>query len=227
MPTSAAKEEFDALTNPFVRHTRHHSDASTSSLSSGGDERPATSRSRTIRERKAKLDSSDEDEEPEKPFRKGAYDHVPLQPTNTNTGPKGVIKDAWEARRESRRTARADNNISAQKRVARDSGGDLTIGRHWTRNTDESEDEDEELDDDDADDFMRKWKEQRMAEMKKPSASHAAKYGALETVDGLGYLEAVESAPMGEVVVVYIYDAGVSCFYSLSDKISWDGEEYC
>lgn len=217
MSTSAAQDEFDALTNQSARYTRHHSDASSSSPSSG-DENTSHSRNRTIKtSRLQRNDSSDEDDEPEAPFRQGANDHIPLQSNAANTGPKGVISDAKDTQREARRAARMGNDVGREKVVVRSGGRALGRERHWTDDADgaeeeEEEEDDEELDADDADDFMRKWKEQRLAEMKtssKPRGGHRGGYGTLETVDGLGYLEAIESTSRSEVVVVYIYDVDV------------------
>lgn len=83
------------------------------------------------------------------------------------------------------------------------------------------DDDDDELDDEGADDgeFMHKWRMTRLQELQMGGTAAAASkahsrerggsrrlWGGLATVDGGGFLDAVDRCPPGTVVVVYIYD---------------------
>jgi hypothetical protein len=78
------------------------------------------------------------------------------------------------------------------------------------------------LDDEEADEgFMSRWRQGRLKELQNggyESGIHKSgrtrrSYGALTTVDGEGYLDAVDKSPAQTVVVVYIYDdmVGLDC----------------
>ena len=65
---------------------------------------------------------------------------------------------------------------------------------------------------------MRKWRKSRLKELQQgamDSKLHSRKrskrvFGGLTTVDGNGYLDALENVSPNTVVVVYIYDDYVS-----------------
>lgn len=84
----------------------------------------------------------------------------------------------------------------------------------------ESDEEDFDLEDGDMD-FMDKWRQSRLRELqnggtgsKMHSRGRSRRlYGGLTTVDGNGYLEAVENSGADTVVVVYIYDDMVRLAY--------------
>ena len=59
-----------------------------------------------------------------------------------------------------------------------------------------------------------------MQELRKKQGLAAGRYGSVEVVDALQYLEAVEAAPRGEIVVVYIYDDEV-CSLAPSFPNGW------
>lgn len=71
------------------------------------------------------------------------------------------------------------------------------------------------MDDEEADEgFMSRWRQGRLKELQNggyESGIHKSgrtrrSYGGLTTVDGEGYLDAVEKSPAQTVVIVYIYD---------------------
>jgi hypothetical protein len=77
------------------------------------------------------------------------------------------------------------------------------------------EEGDDGLDDEEADEgFMSRWRQGRLKELQNggyESGIHKSgrtrrSYGVLTTVDGEGYLDAVEKSPAQTVVIVYIYD---------------------
>ena len=80
--------------------------------------------------------------------------------------------------------------------------------------TPEADEEESEEEEDMEDDFMQQWRRTRLAEMqnKRPDSqlhqrgSSKRLWGTLTTVDGGGYLDAVDKSPSDTVVVVYIYD---------------------
>lgn len=77
------------------------------------------------------------------------------------------------------------------------------------------EEEEEDLEDDE---FMQAWRQSRLKEMQSgPRDSYMHRngqqrrlFGGLTTVDGEGYLDAVDNSPADTVVIVYIFDDYVS-----------------
>jgi len=126
-----------------------------------------------------------------------------------NTGPKGVIADARAAEREKREeeVARKRGHVRTDER-----GEEEKVGRKWFEDGDENGDDDEEEEDGE---FMREWRRKRMGEVTSAVArrnkgnSGSRGKGIVEEVDALGYLDAVDGAARGDVVVVYISDSEV------------------
>lgn len=131
---------------------------------------------------------------------------IPVRRYGANTGPKGVISDAQDFR-DSRRNQRLSANLSSQAQSM------SLKERSPAPNPFEKLDEEEE-DIDTEDDFMHKWRQSRLKDLQngaRDSRMHSSSrtrrlYGGLTTVDGEGYLDAVDNSPSGTVVVVYIYD---------------------
>lgn len=136
---------------------------------------------------------------------------------NENTGPKGVIADARAFERERRlgnknTYVRTEGMVLPKMQHLQGEDGHLQQRRPDGANgTDEDEDLDEEGG---ADDFMRKWREKREEELRSGKWSGGARgrgrYGTMNTVDALGFLDAVERVPRDTVVLVYVYDDEVS-----------------
>lgn len=140
--------------------------------------------------------------------------YIPRTIYDANTGPKGVIADAqaFEAARKKsfRRSFLSFPSLSSQtaaqtpqkpERASPESEGSEGGGG--------SEDEE----------FMRRWRENRMAELQTKTQNQAAGrrsspsrrvWGSVQTVDAGGYLDAIEKVPADVVVVVCIYDPEVS-----------------
>lgn len=147
---------------------------------------------------------------------------IPRTRYGANTGPKGVISDAQHFR-DSQRNHRTSlrsltGGASSQQQYVVDEPQ-----RHWTQEPPALEklEEGEDALDEDADDgFMHKWRQGRLRELQNggyESNMHSKgrsrrQYGGLTTVDGEGYLDAVEGSGSQTVVVVYIYDDMVSFF---------------
>ncbi|KAI1094326.1 thioredoxin-like protein [Rostrohypoxylon terebratum] len=121
-----------------------------------------------------------------------------------STGVKGVIADAraYEQARQSKWRNRV--------RAARQS----VFGRGETPRTTGSH-SDESEDDEDEDAFLQQWRESRRQELERDAKNGIRNrrtspslrmFGRLDTVDALGYLDAIEKVGRETVVVVFVYD---------------------
>ncbi|KGO74303.1 hypothetical protein PITC_019730 [Penicillium italicum] len=202
----SAQEEFNQLVNSnrsrFTSHLEdqdhdHDSDPHFS------DDEPASH----IRSRQT-LDSSDEEDDDADMVspRNGNY-YIPNTVYEANTGPKGVIADAQafeRARKKSiRRTllsaAGLDSNSPPLGSKSTRDDAPLAPG-----------DQSSASDDDDESRFLRKWRQSRMHELQGRNGSRPSprrrRFGSVETVDAVGYLDAIEKVTPDTVVVVCIYD---------------------
>jgi hypothetical protein len=140
---------------------------------------------------------------------------IPLTRYEANTGPKGVISDAQnfrDSRRSRRISLQSGSTLQYQLRDRRTSNPQIL--------SEKLSESDEELDDLDDPAFMREWRRSRLRELQHGAGQRESKmhqrersrrlWGGLTTVDGNGYLDAVEKSPSDTVVVVYIYDDYVS-----------------
>ncbi|KAK5115849.1 hypothetical protein LTR85_009443 [Meristemomyces frigidus] len=199
---SAAQDEFNELMRDKERRTQHPADddddaRSFLNLSEDDDATPPASH-------------ADLDEVESRPSLSQARSTIPTTRYGANTGPKGVISDAqhW---RDSRRQHRTSMRSTASLASHMQSGLSMREQPPAEKVPEfDDEDEDDELDDD----FMDKWRRNRLLEMRKGtpgSNMHSRErsrrlWGGLTTVDGEGYLDAVDKSPPDTVVVVYIYD---------------------
>lgn len=140
---------------------------------------------------------------------------IPLTRYGANTGPKGVISDAQnfrDSRRQHRMSMRSNQTLPAQVPHA-------LAGAHWHAGEKQLSDADEEDEDgEDDQDFMSRWRQSRLRELQ--NGGHESRmhqrarsgrfWGGLATVDGQGYLDALEKSGPDTVVAVYIYDDYVS-----------------
>lgn len=143
--------------------------------------------------------------------------HIPSTTSfNANTGPKGVIADARSfeiaKKRSFRQTLQAISNGTSPPLF----GKNHMSAFHFS-NREKSPSPDISADDEE-DDFMRTWRSNRLNELASVGQGNRTrrqspskrKYGTLLAVDPSGYLDAVEKVPADTVVVVLIYDDGVS-----------------
>nr|OQO27684.1 hypothetical protein B0A51_04450 [Rachicladosporium sp. CCFEE 5018] len=138
---------------------------------------------------------------------------IPRTRYGANTGPKGVISDAQNYR-DSQRVHRT--SLRSTSTLPQHIGQKLSRREQiLEEKRGEEDDEDDEFGLEDGDgEFMSKWREGRLKELQGggfESKMHSRVrqrrlYGAMVTVDGDGYLEAVEGSGGDTVVVVYIYD---------------------
>ncbi|KAI1099171.1 thioredoxin-like protein [Jackrogersella minutella] len=121
-----------------------------------------------------------------------------------STGVKGVIADARAY--ENARQGKWRNRVrAARQSVFGRSGLTRTTGSH----SGESEE------DDDEDAFLQQWRETRRLELEREAKNGIRNrrtspslrmFGRLDTVDALGYLDAIEKVGRETVVVVFVYD---------------------
>lgn len=136
---------------------------------------------------------------------------IPTTTFDANTGPKGVIADAQafnRARKTSFRQTFYELSTGLAEKVSFKRSNSRDRQGHDSREGSPSSDDDE---------FMQRWRQNRMAEMasgkdvrtrrKSPSKR---RYGRLASVDALGYLDAIEKVTADTVVVVLINDPDVS-----------------
>lgn len=141
--------------------------------------------------------SEPEDHDPTMRARTSTY-HVPKTVFDANTGPKGVIADAQAFERARQSSFRKPLLGDPAKSIADDS----TL-LHNTTPPDGSASDDDEY-------FMRQWRESRIHELRnrnfrRPSPRRKI-YGSVDTVDAVGYLDAIEKVTSDTVVIVCIYD---------------------
>lgn len=134
---------------------------------------------------------------------------------DANTGPKGVIADARNfetaKKRSFRQTLYAFASGESPPLFSKNKKQSLSREESKSPSPDASADEEE-------DDFMRKWRQDRLDELASMNAQirtrrqspSKRRYGSLVTVDPSGYLDAVEKVSSETVVVVLIYDDEVS-----------------
>ncbi|KAK6855863.1 BDM1 [Apiospora arundinis] len=124
------------------------------------------------------------------------------------TGVKGVIADARAY--EEARQSKWRNRVRAARRSVMGIG-DLVRSKdnQSAENSEEDVDEDEEA-------FLQQWRESRRQELESEAQGKARAnrrtspslrmFGRLDTVDALGYLDAIEKVGRDTVVVVFVYD---------------------
>lgn len=207
----SAQEEFDQLVQNNRAHTSSHPEDRDDSPHFSDDNDSLTSPPRNLRQRRV-IDSSDEDEDSTDNMvsSRGNY-HVPNTVFEANTGPKGVIADAQAFERARKKSFRR-TLLSA---AGFDSNGPA-FGSKGTRDeTSTSAPEGSSGSEDDEERFMRKWRASRMQELQTRGMRRLSPrgrcFGSVETVDAVGYLDAIEKVTSDTVVVVCLYDPQV-CF---------------
>lgn len=129
--------------------------------------------------------------------------------TNHATGVKGVIADA-RSYETARRTKWKD-----RVRAARRSVFGLESNKH-DRSSSGPDSDGSGAEDPDEEAFLQQWRESRRRELESESRGGAVRtrrtspsvrlYGRLDTVDAMGYLDAIEKVGRETVVVVFVYD---------------------
>ncbi|KAK3721518.1 hypothetical protein LTR37_003074 [Vermiconidia calcicola] len=212
---SAAQNEFNELMRDKERRTAHpedgnDSDDARSFLDLSDDEDNDTT---------PQASHIDPDEAQSRSSTSLARHTIPLTRYGANTGPKGVISDAQnfrDSQRNHRMSMRSNSTLPSQI-----NGGDSIAVSEKHSESDEDDDFEED------DNFMRRWRKSRLREMQKgkPESNMQSRerskrlWGGMATVDGNGYLDAVDRSSPDTVVVVYIYDDYSHVSASIEDCI--------
>lgn len=212
---SAAQHEFDDLMRSKERRTAHpedEEDDARSFLNLSDDEDNDTTPAASV------------DEPAPRPSASLARSTIPTTRYQANTGPKGVIADAQhfrDSRRSRRISLQSSSTLQSQLQAQRVSNPPVL--------NEKLSESDEELDDEEEDDdFMKEWRQSRLKEMQNGTPRESKTrtgekgrrlWGGLPTVDGSGYLDAVDKSPSETVVVVYIFDDYSHVSASIEDCI--------
>jgi hypothetical protein len=197
---ASAKEEFDELMRDKTHRISHPEDDNDtgSFLNVSDDDDPTPSGSQ----------HDPEAEEAPRPSISSYRSTIPTTRYQANTGVKGVIADAqhWQdSCRNQRSSFRSTQDLSVKAQA-------LTLDTPAPRLSNLDEDAEGVLEDLDGD-FMDQWRKSRIAELQNAHPRSGSQidtrnrrlFGVLTTVDGDGFLEAVDSS-QDAVVVVYIFD---------------------
>ncbi|KAI0002736.1 thioredoxin-like protein [Xylariaceae sp. FL0662B] len=163
----------------------------------------------------------DEDEDEEDRYRNAQIDaamrapsarpEVNLPPASfdsgRSTGVKGVIADARSY--EQARQSKWRNRVRAARKSVFSFGDLSTPAATKSAHSDEDTDRDEDA-------FLQQWRESRKQELEaiaknnirnRRTSPSLRMFGRLDTVDALGYLDAIERVGRDTVVVVFVYDS--------------------
>ncbi|KAL4785572.1 thioredoxin-like protein [Aspergillus varians] len=196
--SSAAQDEFNQLFSNREKASAHPEDRNNpSDCDSSHDEEDVDS-----------VHLSDSDDMTSQP----AGYTVPSTRFDANTGPKGVIADAQAFERARRSNFRKSfvSGASAADRSHHYSSSKSSIDAALLRNSSPPDGLGSDLDGADEDKFMYQWRQSRMQELQAKKARRPSPwrkyYGTVDTVDAVGYLDAIEKVPPEQVVVVCLYD---------------------
>jgi Phosducin len=219
MPTSEAQEEFNALIYGTGRTSPSAPRPEDRAAHDDTDSKSSSPPSKTIRSASQMHQHYDSDSDTTPPASSGAAAkmrpkyYIPHVRSEANTGPKGVIADAqaFQIARLAHRSAAASRaNLTVPAAYDDEAKESMERPQSWLLDEDEESDEDDE--------FLMRWRQNRLREMavharrnaRSRSAAGAAKFGSLVAVDAEGYLDAIEKVGRDTVVVVFIYDERVS-----------------
>lgn len=143
--------------------------------------------------------------------RSGGYT-VPNTRFDANTGPKGVIADAQAFERARRSNFRKSfvSGTSAADRSHNYSSSKSSTDATLLHNSPPPDGSGSDPDEADEDKFMRRWRQSRMQQLQSQKGRRPSPwrkyYGTVDTVDAVGYLDAIEKVPSDQIVVVCLYD---------------------
>ncbi|KAJ6078992.1 hypothetical protein N7467_008745 [Penicillium canescens] len=202
----SAQDEFNQLVNSnrsrFATHPEDHEHNNHSDSDAQYSDEETT---KNLRQRKIH-DSSDEEDfsDDNMVSSRTANYHVPNTVYDANTGPKGVIADAQAFER-----ARKKSFRRTLLNAAGFDGNGPSFGAK-TRDDSPHGEASSASDDDDEARFLRKWRASRMQELQgrghRRLSPRGRRFGSVENVDAVGYLDAIEKVTSETVVVVCIYD---------------------
>ncbi|MCJ1337896.1 hypothetical protein MMC09_003180 [Bachmanniomyces sp. S44760] len=218
--SNSAQDEFDALFSQQRITNRSHPEDT--AAHAGDTSRPSSDNENTPNpsgDEDEDEDEDDDDDDDTKASRTprtmpSAVYTIPSTTTfDANTGPKGVIADAKsfeKARKRSfRQTLYAFSNGLSTSHVDNKKPLTSAYSREKSSSPDISASDDE-------DEFMRAWRANRLTELtttngheprrSRRQSPSKRRYGFMNKVDAVGYLDAIEKVAQDTVVVVCIYD---------------------
>jgi hypothetical protein len=224
MPSTAAQDEFNALfhrtgrSSPSQPHPEDlHSEGEHSSHEPSSSSNPG----RALRDTARQGDSSDSDIPDSSSNMRSRY-FIPTNTSRANTGPKGVIADA-QAFRQAKQMHMSSLKLGNGSVVSHEQPAEHPSNTTWLLDEDRETDEEDE--------FLDSWRQSRLRELSRvqgrvtqASSRNArtrvpARYGSMQTVDAVGYLDAVEQTPSDHVVLVFIYDGEASLHYLIKKLV--------
>ncbi|KAL4887449.1 thioredoxin-like protein [Aspergillus karnatakaensis] len=197
---SSAQDEFNQLFSNRERSSAHPEDRNNSS---DRDSSPDP-------EDLDPAQHSDAEDMPAMASRTATYT-IPSTRFDANTGPKGVIADAQAFERARKSTFRKSfvSGTSAADR-SHISSKSVTDAATLLHNSPPPDGSLSDLDEGDEDKFMRQWRQSRMQQLQSQKGRRPSPwrkyYGSVDTVDAVGYLDAIEKVPSDQIVVVCLYD---------------------
>jgi hypothetical protein len=132
-------------------------------------------------------------------------EQVTFAPRKYNTGPKGVIEDARQARAKAQLQRQADAALRAEQMRSKHGGVPRIDAAEFE---DEEEEEAEEEEAEDGDDAFRKYRQQRLQQLQRGAQvrSYLPTFGELKDLSIDGYLACVEGGHPETFVVVHLYE---------------------
>ncbi|KAK6374597.1 hypothetical protein LTR64_002708 [Lithohypha guttulata] len=190
------------------------------------------SRTRIIRSSRKQEFDEDEDTDDEHATNMGTTTGtknsytLPSTTHYANTGPKGVIADAQNYHKARRSTFRRTiHSITDTLSFGQKQRTTPILPEKHMRNGNSSG-SDVDLDDDD--EFMDRWRQQRLEELQsqfssgnqsRPYSPARRTYGTLDQVDANGYLNAIENVPKETNVVVLLHDPNNEDSVEVEDEL--------
>ncbi|KJZ76257.1 hypothetical protein HIM_04339 [Hirsutella minnesotensis 3608] len=206
MAATAAQEEFnDLIASNTYRETPHpedRNDLEASSFNGDLDDEEAAYRNAKIDSAMRLTPGATELQLPPSTFDSGCA-----------TGVKGVIADA-RAFQTARRSKWIDRARSARRSIFGMNGA-TNGSRSESETDDDVRSSSGDVDDSDEEAFLQQWRESRRRELESESnrairsrrtSPSVRIYGRLDTVDALGYLDAIEKVSRETKVVVFVSD---------------------
>jgi len=140
-------------------------------------------------------------------------EQVTFAPRQYNTGPKGVIEDARQARARAQLQRQADAALRAEQMRSKQGGVPRTNAAEEEEEEDEGEDE--------GDDAFRKYRQQRLQQLQRAAQarSYLPTYGELKDLSVDGYLTCVEGGHAETFVVVHLYEAHLPACVRLNVRL--------
>ena len=143
-------------------------------------------------------------------------EQVIFAPRQYNTGPKGVIEDARQARAKAQLQRQADATLRAEQMRSKHRGVPRIDAAEFEEGEEEEEEEEEE-----GDDAFRKYRQQRLQQLQRAAQvrSYLPTFGELKDLSIDGYLSCVEGGHAETFVVVHLYEPNLPACVRLNFRL--------